>query len=74
MEESDIKDRLLKENQEFRKTYDQHQKLEKKLAQFHVKCHLTDEDKWKEKQLKKDKLQLKDKMYHIMTEYGKSLD
>ena len=33
----------------------------------------VEEEKMEEKQLKKNKLLLKDKMYHLMTEYGKSL-
>ncbi|UCE40321.1 MAG: hypothetical protein JSV17_12765 [Candidatus Aminicenantes bacterium] len=74
MEEKEIKERLLKENQEFRKAFDQHKKLEKKLSQFHTKSHLTEEEKMKEKQIKKNKLLLKDKMYHIMTAYGKSVE
>jgi len=74
MEEKEIKERLLKENQEFRNAFDQHQKLEKKLAKLQSKSYLTEEEKLKEKQLKKNKLLLKDKMYYMMNEYGKSLE
>lgn len=74
MEEKEIKERLLKENEEFRNAFDQHMKLEKKLTKFQAKSYLTEEEKLKEKQLKKNKLLLKDKMYHMMTEYGKSLE
>ena len=73
MEETKIKELLLKENEEFRKVFDQHQKLEKKLARFQSKNFLSDEEKWEERQLKKRKLMLKDKMYSLMTEYKKSL-
>lgn len=72
MEEKAIKELLLKENKEFRKAFDQHQKLEKKLSKFYVKSYLSEEEKLKEKQLKKNKLLLKDKMYYIMTEFRKS--
>jgi uncharacterized protein YdcH (DUF465 family) len=72
MEEKAIKELLLKENKEFRKAFDQHQKLEKKLAKFHVKNYLTEEEKLKEKQLKKNKLLLKDKMYYMMVEFRKT--
>jgi uncharacterized protein YdcH (DUF465 family) len=68
MEESKIKENLLENNPEFRKAFDQHQKLEKKLAKFQSKSYLTDNEKIKEKQLKKKKLLLKDKMYSMMTE------
>jgi uncharacterized protein YdcH (DUF465 family) len=74
MEEKEIKERLLNENQEFRKAFDQHQKWEKQLSQFHTKNYLTEEEKWNEKQIKKKKLRLKDKMYHMMTEFRKSLE
>jgi uncharacterized protein YdcH (DUF465 family) len=74
MEEKIIRERLLKENKEFRKAFDQHQKLEKKLSKLHAKSYLTEDDKWKERQLKKTKLLLKDKMYHMMTGYRKSLE
>ncbi len=73
MDEKEIKERLLKENEEFRKAFDEHQKLEKKLAKFQAKSFLSEEEKWEERQLKKNKLILKDKMYYLMTEYKKSL-
>jgi len=72
MEENEIKERLLEKNLEFRKAFDQHQRLEEKLAKFYAKNFLTEEEKLKEKQLKKKKLLLKDKMYSMMTEFGKS--
>jgi uncharacterized protein YdcH (DUF465 family) len=74
MEEKEIKERLLKENKEFRNAFDQHKKLEKKLSKFQARSYLTEEEKLKEKQLKKNKLLLKDKMYRMITEYGKSLE
>jgi len=73
MEEKKIREILLKENKEFRRAFDQHQKLEKKLAKFQAKNFLSDEEKWEERQLKKEKLMLKDKMYYLMAEYKKSL-
>lgn len=73
MEEKQIKELLLEENKEFRKAFDQHQKLEKKLAKFQAKSFLSDKEKWEERQMKKEKLMLKDKMYYLMTEYKKSL-
>jgi uncharacterized protein YdcH (DUF465 family) len=73
MDEKEIKERLLKENDEFRKAFDEHQRLEKKLAKFHAKSFLSEEEKWEERQMKKKKLFLKDKMYYLMIEYKKSL-
>ena len=72
MDEKELKARLLKENQEFRRAFDQHQKLEKKLSLIQSRVLLTEDEKMKEKKLKKEKLLLKDKMYHIMIEFRKS--
>jgi uncharacterized protein YdcH (DUF465 family) len=74
MEENEIKARLLKKNQEFRKAFDQHQMLEKKLSAFHEKNYLTEEEKLKEKQFKKKKLLLKDKMYVMISEFRRSIE
>ncbi len=73
MEEKKIKELLLKENEEFRKAFEQHKELEKKLAKLQAKNFLSDEETWEERQLKKEKLRLKDRMYSLMTEYKKSL-
>lgn len=73
MDEKELKEILLKENEEFRKAYQEHQCYEKKLEDFKKKGFLSEEEKLKEKELKKKKLALKDKMYYLMTEYRKSL-
>lgn len=67
-----MKARLLKENQEFHKAFDQHRKLETKLSELCAKNYLTDEEKLEEKRMKKEKLLLKDKMYRMMSEFRKS--
>ena len=72
MEEKELKEIMLKQSQEFRKTYLEHQKCEKALAELTKKNFLSDEDKLREKELKKKKLALKDKMYYMMIEYRKS--
>ncbi len=74
MRENEIKDVLLKQNEEFRKAFRQHQGYEKKLDTFKKKGFLTEEEKLKVRELKKKKLALKDKMYFLMTEYRKSLE
>lgn len=74
MEEKKIKEVLLKDSQEFRKVFEQHRKLDYQLARFQSKSYLSEEDKWKEKQIKKNKLLLKDRLYRMMKEYGRSLE
>lgn len=73
MEERELKEILLKESKEFKKAYQRHQQYEKKLEEFKKKGFLSDKEKLEEKELKKKKLALKDKMYYLMTEYRKSL-
>jgi len=63
---------MLRENEEFKKLHIQHQKLEKELEKFKDKSFLTENEKLKEKELKKKKLALKDRMYYLMREYRKS--
>lgn len=73
MREKELKELLLKESEEFRKANRLHKQYEKKLEKFKSKSFLTEEEKLEEKELKKKKLALKDKMYYLMTEYKKSL-
>ena len=73
MGEKELKEFLIKENKEFKVVYEQHQKCEKELDQLKKKDFQTDQDRLKERELKKKKLALKDKMYVIMTKYRKSL-
>ena len=73
MREKELKELLLKENKEFRKANQLHQQYEKKLEKLKAKSFLTEAERQEEKELKKRKLALKDKMYYMMTEYKKSL-
>ena len=72
MKEKELKELLLKRDEVFRKAYKQHKQLEKKLEKLEQKSFLTDAENVEEKELKKKKLFLKDKMYYLMTEYRKS--
>lgn len=72
MDENQLKELLLSESSEFKKIYQEHQSCKKKLELFKSKSFLTEEEKLEEKELKKQKLSLKDKMYRLMAEYRKS--
>ena len=72
MEESKIKENLLEKNEEFRKAFDQHKKLEEKLTKLNSKSYLTEDEKLKVKQIKKKKLLFKDKMLSMMSVFKKS--
>jgi uncharacterized protein len=72
MEEQALKELLAGENPDFRAVYEEHLKLEKALEELKLKSFLTEEESFREKEFKKKKLVLKDKMYRMMSEYGKS--
>jgi uncharacterized protein len=73
MDEHLIKERLMAENPEFRRLHDEHRDHESRLSALAAKAVLTDEEQVQERELKKLKLALKDKMYLIMRDFQKSL-
>ena len=73
MEEHLIKERLLAENSEFRRIHDEHRNHELRLVELAAKPFLTEEERLQERELKKLKLALKDRMYLIMRDFQKSL-
>ena len=73
MQEKELKELMLKENEEFKKANKLHQQYDKKLEKLKAKSFLTEEEKQEVVELKKKKLALKDKMYYLMIEYKKSL-
>jgi len=72
MEEKELKELLLREHKEFREVLRKHQQCEKELERLKKKSFLTEDERIEEKELKKKKLALKDRMYLLMTEYRKS--
>lgn len=72
MLEEKLRERLLAENEEFRKVNKLHKECEKKLQKLQDKAYLTEQEKLEEKSLKKKKLALKDRLYFLMSEYKKS--
>ena len=68
MDEIELKELLLRENEEFRKLHEEHQSCEKKLESIKSKNFLTEDEKVEEREIKKQKLALKDRMYVLMTQ------
>ena len=62
----ELKDLLLKTDEEFRQLTTQHHELDERLHDLSVKPYLTESEQVEEIQLKKRKLQLKDKMEEIL--------
>jgi uncharacterized protein YdcH (DUF465 family) len=57
---------LLDKDPELKKYYEEHQQLEKKLAEFHHKHHLSTEEEIEMKRIQKLKLVGKDKIMEIL--------
>jgi uncharacterized protein YdcH (DUF465 family) len=72
MNEQELKEILLRENGEFRKALEDHQTCETELEKLRLKKHVTEADALLERDLKKRKLALKDRMYQIMLEHEKN--
>lgn len=64
-----LKEELLATNEEFRSLHDKHQDCERRLAELHQKSLLSEEDELEEKQIKRQKLFLKDQMEAIRRQY-----
>lgn len=68
MDEQVLKELLLRENADFRKLHEEHQDCEKRLEILQMKSYLSEQEKLEERELKKRKLALKDKMYALIAE------
>lgn len=73
MDEQKLKEMLIADNEEFKKLYEEHKKHEARLKAFASRTVLSEAEKLEEKEIKKKKLALKDRMYRIMAEYRRSL-
>ena len=69
MDEQEVKELLLRENAEFRRAHDDHQACEKALETIRGRSYLSPADADEERELKKKKLALKDRMYRLMADY-----
>ena len=68
----EVKEILIKENEEFARIYRKHRELDEKVTGLEELHHLTPEEEIQEKQLKKDKLRLKDQMTEMIKDYQAS--
>jgi uncharacterized protein YdcH (DUF465 family) len=59
----------LAHDEKYQELHRQHQEHERLLHQFAEKGHLTEEEDFQEKRLKKEKLALKDQMEAILRRY-----
>jgi len=69
MNDTDLIEKLLNENDEYRKLEQEHKELENALDTLQKNKHLTPEDEIEKKRLQKQKLQGKDRMAEIIRDY-----
>lgn len=72
MDEQALKELLARDNGEFRKVLEEHQACERELEELRRTSSLSEEAAVREREIKKRKLVLKDRMYRMMQDYGKS--
>lgn len=71
MDENALKELLARENPDFRRILEDHRTCETALDALRAKPRLTEAETLEEKELKKRKLALKDRMYSMMLAHGK---
>lgn len=60
-----LREELLQTDDEYRRLYEEHQECERRLEELNSKSFLSQQDEMEEKQLKRQKLSLKDRMAHL---------
>jgi uncharacterized protein YdcH (DUF465 family) len=73
MREEEIIEILKKENEEFRKLYEEHRQLDSILDEMNKKPYLTPEEEIEKKRMQKEKLYKKDKMAEMIRQYRSNL-
>ncbi len=64
-----LREELLANNEEFRSLFDKHQDCERQLIQLHENSLLSERNEREEKQIKRQKLFLKDQMEAILRQH-----
>ncbi|HKY33375.1 MAG TPA: YdcH family protein [Candidatus Polarisedimenticolia bacterium] len=65
-----VRERLVRENEEYRRLFEKHQSFEERLQSLNARLFLSDEEKVEAITLKKHKLALKDRMAQIAKEFA----
>ena len=73
MDEKELKELMISRSEEFKNLHDEHKRQEEMLKSFESRQSLSEAEKLEEKEIKKRKLALKDRMYRLMAEYRRSL-
>jgi hypothetical protein len=67
--EAELRQQLLSKDEEFRRLAAEHQSYDEQLELLTRRHHLSEEERIRERTLKKKKLLLKDQMYSIVERY-----
>lgn len=68
----DVQERLMKEHHEFRRLMEEHKAANERLMYLRNKLRLSAKESIEEVELKKAKLRAKERIYHIVEEFGKA--
>jgi uncharacterized protein YdcH (DUF465 family) len=68
----DLKEELLKTDDEFRRLFEEHREYERRLQELNQKTLLSQDDEVEEKKIKLHKLALKDQMERILRMHRES--
>jgi uncharacterized protein len=72
--EAELREQLLRENEEYQRLAAEHQTYDDQLEDLSGKHFLSEEEQIQEKTLKKKKLMLKDQMYLMVQRIRKQMD
>lgn len=67
--DAEIRDVLVRENDEYRRLYEKHRGFEERLAALNGRVFLSDQEQLESTKIKKEKLRLKDRMAAIARDY-----
>ncbi|MFZ5998488.1 MAG: DUF465 domain-containing protein [Nitrospirota bacterium] len=69
MSDEEIVEALKRENEEFRRVYQEHRELDTRLAEYNKKHYLSPDEEIEMHRLKKEKLHKKDKIAEMIRDY-----
>ena len=74
MSDEEIIETLKKDNEEFRRLYQEHRELDSMLSELDKKLFLTPEEEFQVHRLKKEKLSKKDKIAELINNFKRSMN
>ncbi|MGO9614297.1 MAG: DUF465 domain-containing protein [Dissulfurispiraceae bacterium] len=72
MKEEEIIEVLKKDNEQFRRLYQEHRTLDNQISELNKKSYLTADEEVEKKRIQKEKLHKKDMIAELIREYKKT--